>query len=316
MTAVTFFERPASTSWEVLPIPGVEGVSCWAWYRPEHLPFGVVVSVPLELIQEPGAPLPFSLFHLVHGVGLPWEYLESVSLYGGEWQPATFWNTMAGDRLPPPTDSTQNQIVLLSRNISGTVPTTQSMTAVPSSESGSASAAPPTASAATTQFGRLEADWKACLGLERQLSGMRQQLSGVLGRLGALDRDLRPEENLAADRVDKEAWQDARRWIRDASSKVQRCIKAHDIGMTSAAGHRNVIQQTYEQAAANVGSSGDLSSARHEVEVYRRELSNLLSSMNSALQGANANGIQRAQRLLTKISAQVRQKRAKDRGRS
>ena len=125
-----------------------------------------MVSVPLELIQEPGAPLPFSMFHLVHGVGLPWEYLESVSLYGGEWQPAEFWNSMAGDLLPPPTDCAQAQIVIASRNISGAVPTTQSMTAAPASSVESESGKP---APATAQFSRLESDWKACLGLERQL---------------------------------------------------------------------------------------------------------------------------------------------------
>jgi len=191
------------------------------------------------------------------------------------------------------------------------VPEAQPTVQVPSS--GAEASAP--SQAVTGQFHRLETDWRACQGMERQLAGLRQQLSGVLGRLGALDRDLRPAERMAADRQEKDDWQDTRRLVRDAASKVQRCLKAHDIGVTSAAGRRNLIQERYEQSSSNVDALADLTSCLHEVESYRKELANLFNNMGSALQGANTNGIQRAQRVLSKISAQASKKRAKDRGR-
>lgn len=313
MTVIPFIERAPSTAWEVLQIPGADDAACWVWFRPQHLPFGVAVTVPPELIGDPRDPLPFSLFHLVHAVGLPWEALESVSLYGREWQPASFWDTMAGELLPVPTDGSRSQILLMTRDSSVAIPQSHPVASAPVAASISGSRAPV---ATSSQFSRLETDWKACQGMERQLSGLRQQLAGVVSRLSTLDRDLRPQERLAADRQQKDEWDDARRWIRDVSAKVQRCIKAHDIGITSAAGRRNLIQDRYEQSVANAGAVGDLTSCLHDVEAYRKELANLYNNMGSSLQGANTNGIQRAQRILSKIAAQVTKKRAKQRGQS
>lgn len=310
MTGTAFVERLPSTTWELLPIPGVQGVACWAWFRPQHLPFGVIITVPAEMLQDNHESLPFSLFHLVHAIGLPWECLHSVSLYGGDWQPASLWDSMAERKLPLPTSPSQLQIALMTQNSSAEVPQSIPMDPAPVAAAEDRSERPV---ATKSQFSRLEADWKACLGMERQLSGLRQQLSGVLSRLSTMDRDLRPHERMAADRQQKDEWDDARRWIRDVSAKVQRCIKAHDIGITSAAGRRNMIRDRYEQSVG-VAAPGDLSACLQEVESYRKELANLYNSMGSSLQGANTNGIQRAQRILSKIAAQVSQKRAKQRG--
>ena len=94
MASAAFFDHPASTAWEPLPIPGVEGVSCWVWYRPDHLPNGAVVNIPPELCGQPAGPLPFSLLHLIQGLGLPWESLTGVSLFGSAWQAATVWQAI------------------------------------------------------------------------------------------------------------------------------------------------------------------------------------------------------------------------------
>ena len=300
MTPSEFADHPTSTDWETIGVPGTAGVTCRAWYRPEALTNGVAVAIPLQLTASPTSMLPFSLFQLVQAVGLTWEELVSVSLYGGPWRAASTWQQLAAQPLPLPLSGSTSQILLTA----DTVPSAPT----PAAATGGGSA--------TGLFNRLETDWKACRGLERQLAGMRQQLSSVLGRLNAFDRDLRPDESLAADRLDKDEWHDARRWIRDVAAKVHRCIKAHDIGMTSAAGRRNVIQHTYEQGLTSREAVGDLSSCLHEVQTYRKELANLFTSMGSALQAANTNGVQRAQRILAKISARVRDKRATNRGRS
>ena len=76
-----------------------------------------------------------------------------------------------------------------------------------------------------------------------------------------------------------------------------------------------MIQERYEQSSADVDGFTDLTSCLHEVESYRKELANLFNNMGSTLQGANTNGIQRAQRVLSKISAQASKKRVQDRGR-
>jgi len=295
MTLVPFSERPASSNWEAITVPGTSGVSCRAWFRPETLPAGVAVTLPPELSASTAPVLPFSLLQIIAAVGVSWEQLASVSLYGGQWQSAATCQPLAGQQLESPAAGASPQILLAVID-----------SQIVHSPSAPAPAAATEQSSSTGLFNRVETEWKACQGMERQLSGLRQQLSLVFGRLGSLDRDLRPEERLAADRIDQDDWQDARRWIRDASSKVHRCIKAHDIGVTSAAGRRNVIQQTYDQASATQKATGDLSTCLHEIEIYRKELANLFHSMSSALQVANVNGIQRAQRILSRIAARVR----------
>ena len=311
MTPAAFFERPASAGWEIVPISGVADVNCWAWFRPGTLPAGVAVTIPPDVIGLPGAVLPFSLVQLIHAVGLTWDQLVSVSFYGEPWQSAAFCQATAAEFLPCPPAVANVQILLMAGQQTLAVPQPQPTAHLLSSE---AEVFVPS-QAVTSQFHRLETGWKACQGMERQLAGLRQQLSGVLGRLGALDRDLRPAERMGAARQEKDEWQDTRRWIRDAASKVQRCLKAHDIGVTSAAGRRNMIQERYEQSSGDVDGFTDLTSCLHEVESYRKELANLFNNMGSTLQGANANGIQRAQRVLSKISAQASKKRVQDRGR-
>jgi hypothetical protein len=270
----------------------------------------VAVTIPPEVIGIPGAVLPFSLVQLIHAVGLTWEQLVSVSFYGGPWQPAALWEATAAEFLRRPVAAANVQILLLAGQKVVAVPQTQPVSEPSTAEETSQPTAP-----GSGQFARLESEWRACQGMERQLAAMRKQLAAVLGRLGGLDRDLRPEENLVADRLDKDAWQDARRWIREAASKIHKCIKAHDLGITSAAGRRNIIQERYDQSAENASAVGDFGSCLHDVEVYRREMTNLHNSMGSALQAANTNGIQRAQRVLSRISAQASKKRARDRGR-
>jgi len=312
MTPASFFERPASAGWEVVPIPGVADVNCWAWFRPGTLPVGVAVTIPPDVIGLPGTLLPFSFLQLIHAVGLTREQLVSVSFYGEPWQSAVHWRATAAEFLPCPPAVANVQILLMAEQQTLPVPQLQPTAHLPSSAAEASAAS----TAMTSQFHRLETDWKACQGMERQLAGLRQQLAGVLGRLDALDRDLRPAERMGAARQEKDEWQDTRRWIRDAASKVQRCLKAHDIGVTSAAGRRNMIQERYEQSSSDVGGLTDLTSCLHEVESYRKELANLFNNMGSTLQGANTNGIQRAQRVLSKISAQASKKRVQDRGRS
>src|SRR5690606_18464790 len=92
-----------------------------------------------------------------------------------------------------------------------------------------------------------EADWHALLTLETQLAAARKQLGALQGQLQSLNRDLSPDERLAADNQDNKDWQDARRWLRDALASVSRWIRDHDIGMVSAAGNRNHFEQIYEQ---------------------------------------------------------------------
>ena len=147
--------------------------------------------------------------------------------------------------------------------------------------------------------------------MERQMSGLRQKLTSVMGSLSKLDRELSPDERVASDREDRDAWQDARRWIRDLAAKCHREVKSFDIGMTSAAGKRNMIEQYYLTVVKPRVPSPDLKTIQREFEVYRKDMTQLQKSMTAALQAASQNGTQRAQRILGTIQRKIKARRAK-----
>src|SRR5262249_9904580 len=86
------------------------------------------------------------------------------------------------------------------------------------------------------RFGRMESDWSASLQLELQLAAAAKQVDGTTLRMNAFNRDLSIDEARAADQQDKREWHEARRWLRDAGSRLSRFLKDHHIGMTSAIG--------------------------------------------------------------------------------
>ena len=145
--------------------------------------------------------------------------------------------------------------------------------------------------------------------MERQMSGLRQKLSGLLSSLNKLDRELTPEERLASSREDRDAWDDARRWVRDLAGKCHREIKQFDIGLTSAAGHRNHIEEVYKTIIEPRQPNPSLESYRREFETYRRDMMHLQRSMTSAIQAGSTNGTQRAQRVQAMLAKKIRERR-------
>ena len=160
-------------------------------------------------------------------------------------------------------------------------------------------------------YDRIESAWRISLQMERQMAGLRQKLASMLNTLNKLDRELHPDERLAAERDDRDAWQDARRWVRDLGAKCHREIKNFDIGMTSAAGRRNSIEQMYREIIEPRTPCQQLEDIGREFEVYRKDMMNLQRSMQAALQAAGQNGTQRANRVLGVIGRKIRERRAR-----
>jgi hypothetical protein len=156
-----------------------------------------------------------------------------------------------------------------------------------------------------------EADWYALLTLETQLAAARKQLGALQGQLQSLNRDLSPDERLAADNQDNKDWQDARRWLRDALASVSRWIRDHDIGMVSAAGNRNRFEQIYQQHVVPRQSFPGLASACQEFDQHRKTAQHLLIQMQSAHQNSSRDGVTRARQVLGRIDAKVRKAREK-----
>ncbi|MEO2018308.1 MAG: hypothetical protein ABGZ53_28485 [Fuerstiella sp.] len=294
-------------------MPQLPGTALWAWDRPESLPNGFMVSIPAEVLAAYPTGLPFTLADILAAAAIDPNQFQAVSLFGTEWQPASVYGAYLTYPIPLPTlDGCREISILLSDGMPVVVAPSESagdvmMEAIPTPDSGTPSHKP------GRMFDRIESAWRASIQIERQLAGVRQKLSAMLASLGKLDRDLGPDERVAADREDRDAWQDARRWMRDLAAKCHRELKSYDIGITSAAGHRNWIEQVFEQVIEPRVPNDDMERYHREFESYRRDIVNLQKSMSAALQAAQQNGTQRAQRILGTIGAKVRQRRARNR---
>ncbi|MEZ6132642.1 MAG: hypothetical protein R3C59_28580 [Planctomycetaceae bacterium] len=327
---VPFSQRLPSTEWQPLPIVRIPGLTLWAWFRPNHLPAGVLISFPADVVPAEPAAFPFSLADLIVSVGASLHQFQAVSLFGTEWQPAAVYAPFLNHPIPAVIAGGRPEVSigLLDEALMIPVPVAYPMDGhnyLPEADHSSGYSDFPNDAelydddgmpddgdlTSGSMYDRIEASWKSSLQLERQMAGLRQKLASTLASLGKLDRDLGPDERLAAERDDRDAWQDARRWLRDLSAKCHREIKAFDIGMTSGAGKRNLMEQTFQQVIQPRLPCDDLETHRREFETYRKDMVNLQRAMQSAQQAATQNGTARAQRVLNTIGRKIRERRAK-----
>jgi hypothetical protein len=157
----------------------------------------------------------------------------------------------------------------------------------------------------------IEADWNAIRTIEAQLAGQRKQLNGLFGRLQGLNRDLSIDEKRAADSSDVREWQEVRRWLRESAAIVSRVLRAYDIGVTSAAGNRNRFDDLFDQYIAPRRPIDGLAGIQQDFESHRKIVQNLQNEMQTALTNAARDGEQRAQSVLSRISAKARNNRSK-----
>jgi len=171
--------------------------------------------------------------------------------------------------------------------------------------------APPRAASSGDAYSRMETDWNAALQLELQLDAAAKQLNATLLRINSLNRDLSSEEFRSADQQERREWQEARRWMRDVSSRVSRFLKEHHIGITSSAGKRDLFESTYRDCIVPRRPLDGTAQLEREFEGYRKMLQSLLNNMQAAHAAAVQDGERRAQQVLTRILARVRSSRAK-----
>lgn len=281
----------------------------WAWYRPQHLPSGLTIRIPPELAAAWPGGFPFSLGEIFVAAGVDPMQFHSISVFGAEWQPAAMIGPYLQHAVPPlapgsPAEIAVNVMEPMAGNWAGMAPPFPAATepAPPDDQSSGTGA---------MMYDRIESAWKVSMQMERQMTGLRKKLATVMKSLGKLDRELTPEERLASDREDRDAWQDARRWVRELSAKCHRELKSFDIGMTSGAGKRNAIEQIYKDVIEPRVPSNDLQTIHRDFETYRKDMTNLQKSMTAALQAASQNGTSRAQRILGTISRKIKARRAK-----
>lgn len=274
------------------------------------------MSIPPEVIASSPMGFLFTLADILGAAGIPVDQFHSVSLFGGPWQPASGYIQFLNHAVPPILPGSPPEISVAVNNQPAAMLTPQAANGhtVPmavSNEHDPNVAEPTTLGAEASIYDRIESSWKGCIQMERQMAALRSKLSSMLQGLGKLDRDLAPQERVAADREDRDAWDEVRRWLRDMTAKCHRELKTFDIGMTSGAGKRNELEQIYRTVIEPRTPHNDLEMIRRSFEGHRKEIVNLQRAMGSALQGASTNGTQRANRVLARINKKMLARRAK-----
>ena len=304
-----FASRAPSTAWEAVRLADRPEFFFWIWCKPHHAPHELVVKLPAELAGYPSINQ-ISLAHLLQYAGLTPAEFASVVIHSVAHDSA-FGNAPIFVQPIPPVLLNGSEIHLQAVS-AAPAPIPPAMPA----PVGSAALAPhasaqspvphssPVAGHDVLQLcNRIEADWQSIVQIERQLAQLRKQLAAAQGRVDALNRDLRPEERRNADRQDVSDWQDARRWLRDCSTKLSRYIKEHDMGVTSVAGKRQWFEDTYNQYVANRQPWDQLPAAQREFETHRKIITTLLNNMHNAQASAGQDGENRAKQVLARIRA-------------
>jgi hypothetical protein len=295
---VTFAQRPASQSWEVVTVPTNPPLHLWAWYKPLQAPAAIMLQVPPAATPQQSA---FTVRQTLPLLGIDPTAVQSCSLFG-------FWFAGEGGTSQhldqpvtgPPAGADPNVVL----HIEAPMPTSPDSTV---------DSKAPADERTRTMFRSFERDWKTTRNAQRQLDGLQKQLLDMQSRLGTMNRDLTPEEALHAERSDHDDWRDARRWLRDASNRLSKCVKELVAGETTYAGKNQWFEQIYTDYISTQTPFPGMDEARGEFEYHRRTIQNLCDRMQSAYHHAQQEGIQRAQVVLSRIAVKVASKRAKGR---
>lgn len=266
-------------------------------------PTGVMAQIPPETFQEIPGSRPLSLRKVADALGVDPREVTAATVYGmpvdGQQGAGPCWEF----RLTTPAPGGDATIGLY----------LAALAAVPQP----ALPGGPVASGRTGQTGgleilaRMDVAWNACLQIEVQLAAVAKQLTGMMGRLNGLNRDLSSEEFRLADQQDKREWQEARRWLRDIVNRVARVLKDFTVGLTSDAGRRSGYEALYKQHVVPRRPGEGLEQAERDFEMYRKSLQTLLNHMVAVHGTASQDGERRAQMILGRIAAKVRSTRAK-----
>ncbi len=311
-TPQPFASRPPSSGWEQVALPNSEQHVLWIWFRPPQMPSGVIVRLPPDLVSYP-ARNGLTFRWLLNLTGIDPNALAMWYVFGTPMQHASGSQAALDAVVPAPPQGAQPEIAFVT-HMQPAMMQPMPMQPVPQPMAQPAMADPvhfSTDAVALTpetqkMLLRIESEWQSCISLERQLAGLRKKVTGLLGKLNSLDKDLKPEERLHADNADVKDWQDARRWLRDVSNRAQRFVKEHDIGVTSMAGRRRGFEETYRTVIEPKKPVAGMENMLREFDAYRKSLLTLMNNMNNSYQTASQEGERRAQRVLARIRAKSR----------
>ncbi|VAX37968.1 Mobile element protein [hydrothermal vent metagenome] len=296
---IPFEQRAPSTVWELLPATSSLPSSVWVWFKPTFAPQSLVFQIPDETWQQI-PPVQLTLRQLLQAAEVPVEKVLKWHLHGNIYEGMDGTNPLFDQIILPAEGG-----IVPAINVSLQVSVPQSI--APSS----LSPAVVIEKGVSEWMEEIEEDWNESLKLEAKLVLLRKQVVGLLSRLNSLNRELTTEEQLCGDRQDLTEWQDARRWLRDSIGRLSRLMKELDIGITSPAGKRSGFEQIYEQHILPRQPFEGLEQSQRDFKTHHKALQTLLSRLTVANNNANTDGVNRAQRILSKISAKARQARSK-----
>ena len=303
-----FLQRQPSAEWELVRCPDSPAHFFWVWFKPQHAPHSLVIKLPAELSHHP-AITQINLHVILQHAGLAATEFSGVSI-GGVTQDAAMGQSPIFQQ--PISNGLLNGSEI---HLFAAMPS-QTMYAQPAAPVPHQTPLPPqNAPVAPTNraamlnsdshrlYSRIDADWQSILQMERQLATLRKTLAAAQSRVDGLNRNLRPDETRHADRQDVSDWQDARRWLRDCSSKLSRFIKEYDIGVTSVAGKRKWFEEAYNMYVVPRQPWDQLQSAQREFETHRKIMTTLVNNMTNAQASAGQDGENRAKQILARIRA-------------
>jgi hypothetical protein len=287
---------------------GPAATSFWVWFKPATAPLGLILHIPVETYRnafEQPAPAgnALTIRTLLQATGIDVGMVSLCYLYGAPFEGRNGTSPAFDQPLEEPAAGADSNILVLIDVPVAPIPP---------------GVFPPAAASMGADlvkvFDEMEADWNASLLLERQLLLARKQLTGALGRLSALDRDLSPEERLHGERQDKSDWQEVRRSLKDAVVKLSRYVKEHDVGETSAAGKKVWFSETYQQFVIPRKPFDGLLPLHREFESYRKRLQILLQNMNLTYTNVSQEAERRAQQVLARLGSRARSAQNKTTG--
>jgi hypothetical protein len=308
---MSFQLRTPSSGWEPVPLMADGSCAVWGWFKPPQASNSVVVQVPPEVWSLAGSSQPITVRLLAAAAGMT--VLQGWTI-GGQYYPldertAPFIDVPV---VPPPTGVDPS--IILWSDAAAAMPM---MAPIPEYSTFSA----------TTGAGDLlpgedpgplldmiASLWLAIQQIETDVRRVRGQLEQATGKLSSLNRDLKPEEQNTADNLDKKDWMDARRWLRDSMAVLSKSIKQIDTGSISGAGQRyqfvDLIQQFVEPRIPFPG----LKQSVIDFQMHHRTVKNVLMAAQAALAKGSAEGERRANTVLQRIAAKMRQRRNNARG--
>lgn len=300
--------KSPSLNWEPIAVDSTGQQVVWVWFRPPNIPYGLMLVVPFPLVADSQSLSRSTLRQLTALTGVTEERILYWTLGGITYDGVGGTSPLLDQPLPVPPPGTNLDFSVWIEP----APTAAAAIAAPTMMSANYGASPGSSNSDSRLLEAIESTWNAILQMETRITSIRKELASNLSRLNSLNRDLNSDERRTCDSKDIQAWTDARRWLRDSISTLSRSVKEIDVGTTSGAGQRHKFEEIYRKYAVPRKPFAGLAQSVNEFESYKKTVQNVLASAQANIARAGRDAEQRANAVLTRISAKMRSIRRKD----